>query len=67
MPGLGNISTERTVWCCRCEQWHQETSRLKSRFVKEIEAMGWRRIEGKWVCPECIVGKKNGYDYPFKD
>lgn len=53
--GLGNITTEHTVWCSRCVHWEQYDYRLKSKFIKYIESTGWRLVKSLWVCPDCLT------------
>lgn len=55
MPGSGNITREATVWCGYCEEWHQDTGYKMHWFQKVIKSLGWKKIEGRWVCPKCRV------------
>ena len=57
MPGLGNITTEHTVWCGSCDFWYQ-SQQVKIALVKtEARQDGWRFLKGKWVCPKCCAKK----------
>ena len=60
MPGNGTITTEHTVWCCICDVWFQWSESYMSWFIKIIREDGWRKIKGKWVCPDCLNKESNG-------
>lgn len=54
MSGDGRISTERTVWCALCDEWHQEAVRTKAEMAEAARALGWHKIKTHgWVCPAC--------------
>ena len=55
MPGSGDITTEHTIWCSRCEEWQTWCIRLMSDMIKATKVEGWRKIKGLWVCPDCIT------------
>jgi len=58
MPGEGKIMTEHTAWCSRCAFWFQWSEPTKKLFVQILRHDGWRKIKGKWVCPDC--SRKDG-------
>jgi len=51
---MNGITTEYTIWCSACPAWHQDTSLgTKAKTVKYFRSLGWKEIDGEWVCPEC--------------
>lgn len=63
MSKYKSIDKAFTVWCVaefedrfkpwEHQAWHQEGMfKLKSRFIKGVEKIGWKYIEG-WHCPAC--------------
>lgn len=54
----GSITTEHIVWCSSCVGWDQICERTMSRTEKVAKGYGWRKIKGKWICPDCVQ-KKN--------
>lgn len=54
--GVGDISTEKTAWCSRCAVWEQLTQDMwRPSAPDEFRRRGWRKINGKWVCPDCLA------------
>ena len=54
MDAVGFISTERTVWCGKCENWHQESVKNKTKFETRIRMCGWKKTKKNgWICQEC--------------
>ena len=51
----GGITTEHTMWCAICEFWDQQSYRLKRSFIKHMRAKGWKKKQGRWVCPDCAA------------
>jgi hypothetical protein len=50
----GEISNEFTVWCARCDEWHQESTRKKAWAVEVFKVLGWRKTRWDgWFCPKC--------------
>lgn len=61
MSGPGTITHEMTAWCGSCEHWHQtsEHGKCEREFTTALRRAGWRRIDGKWVCPKCVLRRAN--------
>ena len=54
----GSITSEKTVWCGLCCEWHQEAADTIRFFEKLIKAYGWKKTnKDGWICPDCA--KKN--------
>ena len=57
--GTGRITTEYTVWCSQCVEWLQEAGyRRKASVTKYFQSLGWKKIKGKFVCPNCVNKSK---------
>lgn len=56
MAGLGNITQDGyTVWCGFCCEWSSMNStRNKRECAKTAMRFGWKKLSGKWACPECV-------------
>lgn len=51
----GDITTEYTVWCASCSEWHQECNLTKAVAIKVFKNLGWKKVkEIGWTCPECL-------------
>ena len=53
MSGSGKITTEYTVWCYKCDRWHQTAEhKNKHSFGVYLKIHGWlfTRAWG-WICP----------------
>jgi phage FluMu protein Com len=50
----GEISNEFTVWCAKCNEWYQESTRKKASAVEAFKVLGWRKTKWDgWICPKC--------------
>ena len=59
MPGLGNITTEHTVWCGTCEEWVEICEHTMKRTIESARRDGWKKVKGLWTCPKCVAAAKN--------
>jgi len=55
----GSMDHSFTVWCGRCGEWDQFSTRLKRRAAMEFKRSGWTftRALG-WRCPQCSKEKQ---------
>jgi hypothetical protein len=62
MPGHGLIISELSIWCACCERWDTDNCEAdgnKTVFARTKIKEGWKKIKGRFVCPECVAkGKK---------
>lgn len=59
----GYITTEKTAWCCKCEEWLQlAEDQWKPSATKAFKRAGWN-VSGtgrhrRWLCPKCDQAEK---------
>jgi len=64
----GIITREYTMWCNTedCGTWHQDSENNSAKeFAREMTkgVHGWRKIKGKFYCPNCAgTARKGDYD-----
>lgn len=63
---MKGITRELTIWCGRCNHWHQEpvTSPSLKAFARCMMKAGWsrrRRSANPWMCPDCTKGTTPEY------
>lgn len=58
MPGLGNITTEHTVWCATCEEWETFCDHTIKMTMESAKYNGWKKIKGFWICRRCVAKAK---------
>ena len=52
----GYTTSEKTVWCGRCSNWHQDSA---SQFKITVLNLGWKLTRKfGWLCPRCYLGRK---------
>lgn len=44
-------------YVCECGRIQRQHTPLKEFTEKDVRAVGWRKIEGEWVCPVCCNNK----------
>lgn len=56
------ITTEITIWCDTCDQWHDGIGRNKREAKKNAKESGWRRVKidrkMKDLCPDCAAKRE---------
>lgn len=50
--GTGTITSEFTVWCCKCVAWEQVSAYNKTSAIKKFKVVGWKKSKDGWVCPK---------------
>lgn len=59
-----DITTEFTVWCRRCNAWHQDgMNKSRACFERKMRGSGWGIRQGQSACPECIAELKDGKEW----
>jgi hypothetical protein len=57
----GGITTEKTVWCGLCAEWHQTSASGEpgcGTFLETIRGRGWKRTRKHgWLCPKCAKAR----------
>ena len=58
-PGSFTTSkTKHSVICPKCNIEQQSTETF-GKFIKELWEQGWRNVENKWHCPQCLKAIKD--------
>lgn len=51
----GNITTEYTFWCGKCNEWYQVAHcKTKLEAINQVKKLGWKNTNKYgWLCPKC--------------
>lgn len=54
------ISAQYSVWCDLCESLEDyQEFRNQKMAEREWKKLGWKKVDGIWVCPKCVNAQQS--------
>ena len=62
MSNIFELTKSYTAWCDKCDYWEESREPTIKDASKYFEEIGWKKVCGEVLCPNCASGRKGSYN-----